>query len=464
MTASRKKHRRSTALANASERLAKALRQVRNLIGRLRSGSPPDEEQHAGDMAFYEQSLGGVRLSGSEVRRYRDALETLLSLHGANPDHRPLSRSATEKLLRTVILRVIRPKMPQTDSRETFKRRLDREMRRFRKELLAMPQEWIVTVQLYGLAPQSLPFTFGAVEFVAGTPETAAQVAAGLEDFAPKRRVSAEKRAAEQQVREHERAKLVERFAQGTLASTTVRAVDSDAAKHLGVERIRRHIDVLNFFAPFIHSRPSEHRAFVAPDAYRSLLSWTVRPVKGDTFHWSSPMFDRPEGADDPISMIDLGSPRAREVGLARASELLALGAPSDLHGRIINALSWAGRACTEHRRDVAFLLFTISLEALLTKPTARAGVTDRLRLRATRLIGQLPETRRLVYERMGHLYEVRSSLVHAGDSTDLTDEDLREIRRLAQYALTGILTDTRLVGIDRAVDFERWLDDQLLA
>lgn len=137
--------------------------------------------------------------------------------------------------------------------------------------------------------------------------------------------------------------------------------------------------------------------------------------------------------------------------------------ARSDLEERVVNALAWAGRATVEPRRDQAFLLYAISLESLLTKPGARAGVTDRLRLRVAHLIGREPATRQRVMALMSTLYDIRSALVHSGDSGALADIDLRTISELVERALTGILTDDRFTAMRDVREFDRWFDAQLL-
>ncbi|WP_437592878.1 hypothetical protein [Sorangium sp. So ce1000] len=439
-----------------------ALLQVRNLIERLRAYSNTEDSSNA-EIMFFDKPLGGLALTKEEASQYNECLKSLIALHGNNPDARPLSRNATEALLRTAILRALRPRMPSGETRTTFERRLARELRLLRSKITASPEEWIVTIRISGFASAGLPFKFGGIEFVRGTPDTAGELASSLQDFEPKRKTSAKRRQSEQHIREHERSSIVEHFSKETLASVTVRAVDDAAAKHLGTERIRRSVDVLNFFASLFHRRPSKPRAFVAPEGERADLPWVVRQLRGNSFYWHYPLSEHASIDDDPITMIDLRSPRANEIGLTRASSILEQGTPTDLQTRIINAAVWAGRASVEHRPETAFLLFTISLEALLTNSKSRSGVTDRLRLRIARLIGRRPEARKHVHELMGQLYNVRSDLVHAGDSSKLTGVDLEAIRTLAQRAITSVLTDGRFIGMQRVIEFESWLNEQLL-
>jgi hypothetical protein len=284
-------------------------------------------------------------------------------------------------------------------------------------------------------------------------------VASKLEEFAPKRRRAKKQMEAEHEVRKSSREEITGLFSPHAGATVKVQAFDAVAARRLAVERVRRTVDVVNFFAPFFHGNHARYRAYVAPDGERTNLPWAVRPVDGDTFQWSDASED-----EAPVTEFAPESARAQQVGARRASEILASDAPTDLESRILKALSWAGRAAVETRRDEAFLLYAIALEALLTKPSSRSGVTDRLRLRVTRLLGLLPSTRKEIHDLMGHLYEIRSDLVHSGSSTDLSDSDLKSIRSLVNRALTGVLTDARFSKMRHAHEFERWFEDQMLA
>ncbi|TAK27089.1 MAG: hypothetical protein EPO40_18265 [Myxococcaceae bacterium] len=444
--------------------LGAALLQVRNLVERLRAGSKSKRSGDFGVIAFVDKSLGGIHLAGDDASQYRACLESLVGLHDSNPDLRALSRDAVDGLLKKTILRAIRPRYPRNEDRAKFSRRLGRELLRLRSALTAPTDEWLVTVKVHGFEPSGLPFRFGSVEFEAGTPEATAMVAAQLEDYMPKRAVGKSKLQAEQRMRAEERKSIQDSFAAATIARSAVRAVDDKAARHLGLERVRRTIDVLNFFAPYFHRYSDVPRAFVAPEGKRTSLPWVVRRMKGGSLHWSCPTSEVSRFENTPIAAIDLTSARAVEIGLDRASAILETAMPNDLETRIANAMVWAGRASVEPRHDLAFLLFAISLEALLTKPSARGGVTDRLRLRVTHLIGIMPATRKRVFELMGRIYTIRSNLVHSGDATDLTDADLQAIRTLVQCAITGVLTDSRFKGMRRASELEQWLDDQLIA
>ena len=79
-------------------------------------------------------------------------------------------------------------------------------------------------------------------------------------------------------------------------------------------------------------------------------------------------------------------------------------------------------------------------------------------------MIGLRPEVRKKVFDMMGSLYKVRSDLVHAGDTSALTDTDLKTLEDITYRVLTVVLTRRTFTRMRSASEFERWLDDQLFA
>jgi hypothetical protein len=196
----------------------------------------------------------------------------MVELKGGNPELRALSREASSQLLRTTVLRAIRPRRGATESREVFERRLGRELRRLRRALLAQPQQWLVTLPVHGFYKGGLPFTFGGIAFQQCDDTATRALAARIGTFEPRRRVREEKVRAENRARR----RFLEEFVTGfvdhdALATATVSAVDHKAAERIGGEKIHRAVDIINFFAPMFHVHLDSHRASVPPDAPRRL-------------------------------------------------------------------------------------------------------------------------------------------------------------------------------------------------
>ena len=147
-----------------------------------------------------------------------------------------------------------------------------------------------------------------------------------------------------------------------------------------------------------------------------------------------------------------------------RAAEAIALERVrrSDLEKRILNAMSWAGKASTEYRRAQSFLLFAIAIEALLTTPDRRSGIGERLRMRAAHLLGTDKETRKKIADDVSAAYRLRGTLVHSGDATDVTDGDLDHLRWITRSLILTALTQREVAAFPSAAAFDQWLDDKL--
>lgn len=440
------------------EFVAKVMPLVRNLIERLRStlraGMHSDDHEY-----MFFSKWGTLVIQGNDTPYYRACRDALIALHGNNSERRLLSRRSAEKLLTEALMRTLHPaRAGYNDPRPRFERRMQMELRRLREGLLVPLRRWQLAVEVTGLANTILPMTFGRIRVVRGSKKVAAQIAANIFDLQPgNSRIPLKKRIAENASRQESRDEVTKMFAQNAIALAEVGAVDSSAAKELGLSEVRRTIDVLNFFTPFFEHPVGPHRAYVAPEGRGANLRWTVYDPNTWAFSYND------ETPDEwTIRELKPTSRRARKVGLVRMHQLLASETRSDLDDRIVTAAAWAGRARTEKRREEAFLLYAIALEALLTKPNARSGVTERLKLRVAHLVHRKPDSRKLLANTMERLYQIRSALVHAGTSEELSDNDLNIIAHVVELALWAMLTQQPFREMKNAATFEKWFEDRL--
>lgn len=442
------------------ESIAKALPLVRVLIERLRATMQARTPDNNAEYLF-NGSLGTIVIRGTDTRHYRSCRDALITLHGANTERRLFSRRSVEKLLTETLMRTLRPaRAGYNDPRPRFEARLTRELRRLRNELVVPLRRWQLTVEVTGFEKTVLPMTLGRIRFVRGTRKQAQQIAANIFDLQPgSPGIPMKKRLAENAAPKELRDQVTTMFSKNTIAFADVAAVDSSAAKALGLSEVRRTIDVLNYFAPFFEHPVGPHRAYLAPEGSGANLRWAVY----DPNTWAFAYND--ETPDEwALSELRPKSWRARKIGLVRMHELLANETRSDLDDRIVTAAAWAGRARTERRREEAFLLYAIALEALLTKPNARAGVTERLKLRVAHLVHRKPAARRTLASTMERLYRIRSALVHTGTSDELSDQDLKIVERVIDLALWTMLTQKPFAQMKSAGEFEKWFDDRLFA
>lgn len=447
--------------SKAAKELEKAITLARNLIERLRESfgdtSEPARERH--DFIFMSQ-WGGVALSGGEAERYRECRDVMLGIHGASTSRRTISRRTVEKLLTDTVLRVLLPlRSGHSDPRPKFTRRMQRELQRLRRGLTSPLRRWKLVVQVTGLHRPALPLNLGRVRFVRGTKATAKALTANLHDYKPTRaRFSQKRLQAINADHAKSRAKVAHTFSEHALAFAEVAASDYTSAKELGLVEIRQVVDVMNFFAPAFELPRGIHRAYVAPEHRGAPLNWVVYDPDGPRF-----VHNNDFAGEWPISKLRLKSRRARQLGLARVNDLLTNETRTDLEDRIVTAIAWAGRATVEHRPEHKFILYAIALEALLTKAGARTGVTERLKLRVAFLVHRKAADRKLLSTTMGRLYDLRSSLVHAGTAEELADRDVDIIEHIVELALVAILTKPPFRTMKNAVDLDRWFDDKLL-
>lgn len=433
-----------------NENIDDALLGVRNLIERFRSGRTSPEKERPfddGGMAFIVPGLGGMRLTGDEADRFRECLGTLLELDHANPQLRRRSHGAVEGALRTAVLGALFPGQTEDESPESYLDRIKSESRapyqgrlesalsELRKFICSPLAEWALSIPVSGFTSAALPLKFGGVTLVEKAGDDVESALRNSLGYVQEARDSA-------------------------VASLLVWAKDRDAAVQVGMERLRRTIDILNFYAGFFTKQRRRYRGYISADGKRRPEVRAVR-LSGSSggYGWGS---SRAKG--DPIDVhIDPASERAQAIGFSRVDEMLALDDPSDLQQRLLTALGWAGRAQTELRREESFLLLAIAFEGLLAKEDARTGNTERLAVRVAHVLGRSLEGRRALADEVRSLYDVRSRLIHTGNAIDLQDEEVETIRDLVDRLATVLLADTRFKGMKSVRELEQWFDDRLL-
>jgi hypothetical protein len=412
---------------------------------------------------FFQGSLGGMRLDKKDAAIRDECIHAFV--HARNPggmlDTAPLSRGTVEQLLNDTLLRSLRP--IRSNDRNAFGRRVRRLISKLRKAVTGQPSKWIVYVQVRGIQRGRRPFEYGRIKFVDATPRAVRRLATEVihhPEFQG-RKLTAATIARKRKAHRSLVASFISGFTGHAFAQVTVDAVDHNAAESIGLDEIRRTIDILNFFArvfePIVPSRAPY--LYLVPAGRNGQLNYAVRSAEPGTNHWGAHLFGRP-GLAMPLE----GGTKAAKSALVRAHRLLRKVQRTDLDARIMAALSWAGRASVEHRRDQAFLLFAISLEALLSDPERRTGVTDRLRFRIAHLIGRDVAGRKTLLGIVDELYNQRSRIVHSGDSRGVTESGLKQLCSLCQLTLAIVLRRRQFARMQTGRDFDAWFDDRLLA
>jgi len=407
-----------------------------------------------GGYLISSDNFGGVLMAETEANEYRLLVnDVCLSVarhfgKAKTADELHISNAAIESAIQSTVLKALDVRKYST---EQFEERLRTCLDELKAAVLTKPEPWLVRMEVRGLAAERLPYRFGEIEFyVAGSLREDDRTNSEGENPSEPPEKTKESAASARKF-----GNLFEPKKGAIYATVPVKASDMDAAKVLAERKLRVTLDALNFFGDFFEVL--ETKVSLPGDA-------TVAEVK--TFVWP---VARPEEKHTSVghtkqflhfSFAAIGASSAKESGFDRVSSMLANSSASSLDERILSSLQWAGRASTESRREEAFLLFCISLEALLLGNRATEK-TQAFALRGAHL--QDAANREETFSKLKYLYGIRSSIVHSG-RTSVIDADLSRIRWLAKTAVLKMLVREPFSKMKTEDELENWFQTQLLA
>lgn len=430
------------------QKLNAALKNTRAFIESLaENATTSDEWEHSREVYFWQVDEGAIYLHDEEAHRYRELLDELV---GVPPAAGQVSTRAVEKALQTAILKAIDIRRKQT---ETLDMRLARVIQELHQFFTRAPQVFRVFCRSRGLALEGLPSKVGNVEFLVFDE-------AQLDVF---RAAVATHRVSEEQ--KESRYQLIaelgeeEDFGGRVVAAIEVSANDGDAARSLAVRELRLTVDVLNFFSDLVPCS----RAYVSlpGDAQGENVVVPFLIVEGSK-KTNFSINHETWGRRGELSLPKLWEVESqRGLGFARINSLLC-GSRNALEERIIASLQWAGRATAEAKREEAFLLYAIALESLVLSDNIATELTYRLRLRIAHLLGENTESRRELFAEVGHLYNIRSKIVHSG-SFQVTDADLSTLRAITKSALIRVSTKQEFLLLSHPKELADWFEGRVL-
>ncbi len=444
--------------------LTKTLHQVevftRKLKDQLEDKSDPEtafQKVFRGGYLLSSDNFGGVIMAEAEALEYR-LLVNEVSLSVAThfgkakaSDELHISTAAIESAIQSTVLKALDV---QNDSKDPFEKRLANCLNELKAMVLTKPEPWLVHMEVRGLAPERLPYTFGEIEFyVWGTP-------AGNQPTNDKNLSEtflSKEDSAISPANDSKFGNLFKPNKDAIYAKIPVQASDMDAAKALAERKLRLTIDALNFFSDFFEvletrvnlpgdATVAEVKTFVCPAARPKEMHRSVGHTK-QFLHFS---------------FATVKESSAKESGFDRVSAMLANASANLLDEKILSSLQWAGRASMEPRREQAFVLFCISLEALLlTNRTTE--IRQAFALRGAHLLIRDAVHRGEAFKDLKDLYDIRSSIVHSG-RTRVLEADLSKIRWLAKSAVLIMLVREPFSKMRTEQDLESWFQTQLLA
>jgi hypothetical protein len=405
--------------------------------------------------SFSREGLGGLIFEEKEALQYRIVVSDVhLALackfrHGKNLDALHISKQAIESAIQATILRVLDNLKCST---EPFDKRLNTYLAELKETLLKKPEPWFVHMEVHGIAPECLPYNFGEIEF-------------GVADSSPDiGQRSGEQGSAESMDKTSVpgiKGGFGELFAptSGAIyAKVPIEATDAEAAKVLAERKLRLTVDALNYFGDLfdvLESRVTLPGDATAEKVKTFIYSQTTHERKHTSVGWTKPFLR--------FSFASTTKSSANASGFERVGAILANPSLNSLDERILSSIQWAGRASIEGRREQAFLLFCISLEALLLSNRSTGEITQTFALRGAHLLVADAARRKEAFKDLKFLYGIRSNIVHSGH-TQVTEADLSKIRWLAKTALLIMLVREPFSIMKKEEELEDWFESQLLA
>jgi hypothetical protein len=125
-------------------------------------------------------------------------------------------------------------------------------------------------------------------------------------------------------------------------------------------------------------------------------------------------------------------------------------------------AISLAGRATVDVRKEEAFLLYAIALESLVLIEGDKEELKYRLQIRIAHLLGNTVEGRRELSSEVGRLYNIRSQIVHSG-RFQVTDSDLSLMRSIAKNCIMRLIIDDTFTTMSSVDDIVLWFSNEIL-
>jgi hypothetical protein len=411
---------------------------VADLIREISASITPGVPDEFG-IWFSKRDEGSLFLSGEEARHYSQVVSRLKNEYAKAEE---LSRRSIEGYLQAAIFAALDL---QARSAWPFERRLSDAVRELRKKLAEPLIEFTACVPVGGLSSEGLPWTFGGIRLEAFSEK----LLSGLE------RAAGRELASLRQGNTLDHLKATDGWGKPS-ALVQVRAKDAESATRLAAREARRLVDILNFFADLV---PFNH-------------AWAYLPEEAAPVRVAVPLIAS-DGTDTTYFVAqgplgDFSLKKLREAGPLRPSlrkvDALMRGAvPGSYASVILSAMQWAGRASAEPVREKKFLLFAIALETLMLPGNTKDELTYRLKVRVAHLLGGSAAQRAELAALIGHLYDRRSAVVHAG-SYEVTDEDLGRLRSITKACIVRTLVDRRLSQLATVKQVVAWFDNRVLS
>jgi hypothetical protein len=340
-------------------------------------------------------------------------------------------------------------------------------------KLRSPASQWEVHFQVEGLSISQSPVSVGNVEFYEATGRRWKHILSLVDDIS---RLSTNPRSEQDEIALIMKQRFDEYLSGKTIAKVQVSTDSQKNARSQSLRDLRLTLDVLNFYADIVEPADLGARVYLPGEAVFCValspaFKFVSSPGSGYlagsySFYKAGPMIN--------LRLTKASMRSLRPHGFKRICEILGKHERdrTAIENRILSAFRWAGRATlndqsskkdqeiTDSRREEAFLLYAVALESLLLK--RETELTYKLGTRGAHVLESSPAKRSEIVKRLSHLYGLRSKIVHSG-STQISRQDLSEIRGFAKKAIINILMNKEFRMMRSEDEFHKWFENRML-
>jgi len=391
---------------------------------------------------FEHQGLGGLHLNYEEFLQYRKCLRDLVESSVKADD---LSLRTVERGFQEALLKALNPDNCSISDDS----RINEILENLKQKLTAKRTPYRCFIPVCGIKEKGLPFSIGQVEF-----------AVFDDSLVDRFKEIVEKHKIQRDFKWEELKEDIDRsFYKKTCSLVVVEAKDYEAAQVIAITKLRRVLDILNFFSTLV---------------LFNLNAWTYLPGDLEPYLFETIILNENDGASYNIGSKSIGPLQELEIsqiieldkndniGFDYIIKLLNKNNLNKFEQALITAIQWAGRAVISSRREEAFLLYAIALESIILVDNPKTELSYRLRIRIAHLITEKPENRSEVVNIVKDLYDLRSKLVHDG-KYEITDLDIDSMRSICIKCIKRLCVDPLFQEMTSPKNFSDWLENQIL-
>jgi hypothetical protein len=178
--------------------------------------------------------------------------------------------------------------------------------------------------------------------------------------------------------------------------------------------------------------------------AFAPTIFGSPGPIAKKTIVMSKATWSSSIGSDSAANDLDIDDPYflKSDVGFDRIWAHLGAKSNTKLMQKILLAVDWVGQSIAEKVSSSAFIKAAIALEVLFTpeKGSFAPSIVFQITENVTLLLGKDEESRARGEREFKRLYDIRSSIAHAG-KTDVERTDLVSIQEMARQVIFKLLT-----------------------